>query len=74
MIRGFAAALLVATAAPVTAQTIAITGGTVALGDGKDTLYVDFSASIQDIGHTGTNFGDAPFAGDLATGYSGRAG
>ena len=38
MIRSLVAALLVATAAPVAAQTIAITGGTVALGDGSDPI------------------------------------
>ena len=38
MIRALAAALLAATAAPALAQTIAITGGTVALGDGSEPL------------------------------------
>ena len=38
MIRSLIAALLFATAAPVAAQTIAITGGTVALGDGSDPI------------------------------------
>ena len=38
MIRKVLAALLVATAAPVAAQTIAITGGTVALGDGSEPI------------------------------------
>lgn len=38
MIGRFIAALLVATAAPVTAQTVAITGGTVALGDGSEPI------------------------------------
>ena len=38
MIRSFMAALLFASAAPAAAQTIAITGGTVALGDGSDPI------------------------------------
>jgi imidazolonepropionase-like amidohydrolase len=38
MIRALAAALLAASAAPVLAETIAITGGTVALGDGSEPL------------------------------------
>jgi imidazolonepropionase-like amidohydrolase len=38
MIRGLLAALLVAAAAPVTAQTFAISGGTVALGDGSQPI------------------------------------
>ena len=38
MIRGFIAALLVAAAAPVTAQTFAISGATVALGDGSQPI------------------------------------
>ena len=38
MIRSFMAALLLASAAPAAAQTIAITGGTVALGDGSDPI------------------------------------
>jgi imidazolonepropionase-like amidohydrolase len=38
MIRGLAAALLLAAAAPLSAQTIAITGGTVALGDGSEPI------------------------------------
>ncbi|MCH8614961.1 amidohydrolase family protein [Sphingomonas sp. SM33] len=38
MIRLFMAAVLLASAAPVAAQTIAITGGTVALGDGSDPM------------------------------------
>ena len=38
MIRSTIAALLLATAAPLAAQTIAITGGTVALGDGSEPM------------------------------------
>ena len=38
MIRGFAAALLLAAAAPAAAGTVAITGGTVALGDGSEPI------------------------------------
>ncbi|NUT00821.1 MAG: amidohydrolase family protein [Sphingomonas sp.] len=38
MIRSALAALLIAVASPVVAQTIAITGGTVALGDGSDPI------------------------------------
>lgn len=38
MIRATVAALLIAVASPVGAQTIAITGGTVALGDGSDPI------------------------------------
>jgi imidazolonepropionase-like amidohydrolase len=38
MIRRFVAALLVAAAAPVAAETFAITGGTVALGDGSQPI------------------------------------
>ena len=38
MIRRLAAAFLLATAAPVAAQTIVITGGTVALGDGSQPI------------------------------------
>ena len=38
MIRALAAALLVAAASPAIAQTIAITGGTVALGDGSEPI------------------------------------
>ena len=38
MIRRFASALLLATAAPVFAQTFAISGGTVALGDGSQPI------------------------------------
>jgi len=38
MIRAALAGLLLAAAAPVTAQTIVITGGTVALGDGSDPI------------------------------------
>jgi imidazolonepropionase-like amidohydrolase len=38
MIRAAIVGLLLAAAAPVTAQTIAITGGTVALGDGSDPI------------------------------------
>ena len=38
MIRPLIAALLAATAVPATAQTIAITGGTVALGDGSEPI------------------------------------
>jgi imidazolonepropionase-like amidohydrolase len=38
VIRAMMAALLVASAYPATAQTIAITGGTVALGDGSDPI------------------------------------
>jgi imidazolonepropionase-like amidohydrolase len=38
VIRAVIAALLVATTSPVAAQTIAITGGTVALGDGSDPI------------------------------------
>ena len=38
MIRPLIAALLAATAVPAAAQTIAITGGTVALGDGSDPI------------------------------------
>ena len=38
MIRSAFAALLLATAAPVAAQTVAITGGTVALGDGSEPI------------------------------------
>ena len=38
MIRSAIAALLVAAASPAVAQTIAITGGTVALGDGSDPI------------------------------------
>ena len=38
MIRSVIAAFLVATAAPATAQTIAITGGMVALGDGSEPI------------------------------------
>lgn len=38
MIRGLIAALLVAAAAPVTAQTFAISGATVALGDGSQPI------------------------------------
>jgi imidazolonepropionase-like amidohydrolase len=38
MIRSIVAALLVAAAAPIAAQTIAISGGTVALGDGSEPI------------------------------------
>src|SRR3982751_2880357 len=38
MIRRVVAALLLATAVPASAQTIAITGGTVALGDGSEPI------------------------------------
>ena len=38
MIRSVIASLLLAAAAPLTAQTIAITGGTVALGDGSEPI------------------------------------
>ena len=38
MIRAAMAALLIAAASPVAAQTIAITGGTLALGDGSDPI------------------------------------
>ena len=38
MIRALAAAVLMATAVPAVAQTVAITGGTVALGDGSEPI------------------------------------
>ena len=38
MIRGLVAAALLSAAAPLTAQTVAITGGTVALGDGSEPI------------------------------------